>query len=90
MADLVERIVRIPEAEERTGQTRSTINELEKLGLFPQRRLIGRRKVGWLESEIVAYLRGLPTGIQSGKPRLRRDADGNLVENNGGSPSQAA
>ena len=41
--------------------SRSTIWRLEKSGKFPKRRQISPGRVGWLLSEIEAYLAKLPT-----------------------------
>ncbi|KAB0670595.1 AlpA family phage regulatory protein [Oryzomonas sagensis] len=38
------------------GQSRSNIYRLEAAGLFPHRRKIGKRAVGWLRSEVEAWL----------------------------------
>jgi prophage regulatory protein len=40
-----------------TGLGRTTRYEMERRGEFPRRRQIGRGAVGWLESEILEWLR---------------------------------
>ena len=53
---MTDRIVREPECQEATGISRSTRWRLEREGLFPQRRRLSPRLVGWLESEIQAWI----------------------------------
>lgn len=56
------RILRRPEVEHRTGHRRSTLYALIKAGVFPPPVAIGRRAVGWSENEVdavnAARLRG--------------------------------
>lgn len=40
-----------------TGLSKSTRWRLEKLGKFPNRRQISMRAVGWLDSEIIKWIR---------------------------------
>lgn len=49
------RFLRLPEVLERVGVTAVTIWRWEQLGLFPQRRKIGPRLVGWVESELIEW-----------------------------------
>jgi len=60
------RVIRRPQIVEKTGQSYSTLNKLEQQGLFPKRRCISAKCVGWLEHEVDEYLNNLPTG--KGKP----------------------
>jgi prophage regulatory protein len=54
---MVERFLRRAAVEEATGLRRSTIYELMSKGLLPRPiKITGGRAVGWLESEIAAYL----------------------------------
>lgn len=39
-----------------TGLSRATVWRLERNGLFPARRRLTTAKVGWLQSEIVAWM----------------------------------
>jgi len=39
-----------------TGLGRSTIYRMEAVGQFPQRLKLGLRAVGWMESEVQAWL----------------------------------
>ena len=50
------RILREPKVVERTGLSRSTILRREKEGDFPKRRRISVGVVGWLETEIDAWI----------------------------------
>ncbi|HEU5048401.1 MAG TPA: AlpA family transcriptional regulator [Rickettsiales bacterium] len=50
------RILRLPEVIKRTGWKRSSIYAHEKAGQFPKRVKLGLRSVGWLESEIDAWI----------------------------------
>lgn len=59
MNDYPERIVRLPEVREMTGLAASSIWELEQKGKFPKRRKLTKRAVGWLESEVSAWITGL-------------------------------
>jgi prophage regulatory protein len=50
--------LRINEIKARTGLSRSTIWRLEREGLFPARKRLSKRAVGWSSSEIAAWLEG--------------------------------
>lgn len=54
----VERVIRLKEVIVRTGLSRSTIYLHIKSGLFPKPISLGVRSVGWLESEIDAWIYG--------------------------------
>lgn len=51
-----DRIIRLPEVIRLTGLSRSSIYAFMQKGCFPQRKKIGLRAVGWLESEIVKWI----------------------------------
>lgn len=51
------RLLRLPEVQARTGLSRSTIYVRVDQGRFPRPVLLGARAVGWIESEIEAWLR---------------------------------
>lgn len=51
-----ESILRLPEVEKRTGIARSTIYRHIDAGTFPQPVPLGTRHVGWLESEVQAWI----------------------------------
>ena len=50
------RILRLPDVKNRTGLSRSTIYALVKNGHFPKYISLGVRSVGWLESEVEAWI----------------------------------
>lgn len=50
------RILRMPEVEARTGLSRRSIQALVRKGTFPQPIRLSRRAIGWLESEVNAWL----------------------------------
>ncbi|HFE3492676.1 AlpA family phage regulatory protein [Enterobacter kobei] len=52
---LAERVIREPECKQLTGICRTTRYMMEKEGLFPARRKLGGRAVGWLLSEVTAW-----------------------------------
>ena len=49
-------ILRLPDVKIRTGLSRSTIYALVKNERFPKYISLGARSVGWLESEIEAWI----------------------------------
>jgi prophage regulatory protein len=51
-----DRILRFPEVKSRVGYERTWIFRLEKAGKFPKRVSLGPKSVGWLESEIDAWI----------------------------------
>ncbi len=56
MTDTV-RLLRLPQVCDRTGLSRSTIYELVADELLPKPVQISARTVGWVESEIDAFIR---------------------------------
>ncbi len=52
------RILRLPLVRERTGLSRSSIYLRISQGRFPRPVSLGKRAVGWLESEITEWLKG--------------------------------
>lgn len=66
------RILRRPEVERRTGLSRSTLYERMTEGHFPRPIRLGPRAVGWIESEVDAWLaaqstqRGVPSADRVG------------------------
>lgn len=50
------RIIRLPDVRTRTGLSRSSIYAAISKNTFPQPLPLGARAVGWLESEIDAWL----------------------------------
>jgi prophage regulatory protein len=51
-------ILRRREVQARTGLSRSTIYQYMKAGIFPRSVPLGPRAVGWLESEVSAWIAG--------------------------------
>ena len=51
-----DRILRLKEVQHRTGRSRSIIYEDMRKGLFPRSIRIGSRSVGWLASEVDAWI----------------------------------
>ncbi len=60
---MAERILRTPDVMARTGLGRSTLWRMERDGRFPRRRTISGKMVGWLESEIDAWIRERPVAV---------------------------
>ena len=56
MSDVSPKILRRPAVEAITGLSRSTIYQHKKEGTFPKPIRLGRKAVGWIESEIFAWL----------------------------------
>ena len=52
-----DRILRYREVETRTGLSRSTIYRWQAAGRFPPAVVLGRRTVGWIESDVEAWIR---------------------------------
>lgn len=51
------RVLRLPQVCHRVGLCRSMIYRLESEGRFPRRIKLGLRAVGWIESEVEAWIR---------------------------------
>ena len=51
------RILRRPAVETTTGLSRSTIYQHMQAGTFPKPIRLGAKAVGWLESEVVAWIK---------------------------------
>jgi prophage regulatory protein len=57
-ANMVNRIVRLPEVKRLTGLSRSTIYLRISIGSFPRPVSLGGRAVGWLEAEVQQWIDG--------------------------------
>ena len=57
-----DRILREPEVARLTGLGRTTRYLLERSGSFPRRRKISHNAVGWIESEVLKWLRSREVG----------------------------
>jgi prophage regulatory protein len=53
---MADKILRKADVEQMTGLHQVTLWRRERSGDFPQRILLGTRAVGWLESEVQAWL----------------------------------
>ena len=51
------RIIRMADVQARTGLSRSTIYQWVSDGSFPQPIRLGARAIGWIESEVDAWIR---------------------------------
>ena len=54
--EFTDRFIREAECRNRTGLSRTTRWRLERRGQFPKRRKLSENTVGWLESEVNAWL----------------------------------
>jgi len=57
-----DKILRDPEVAAMTGLGRTKRWQMERNGRFPRRRLICAGRVGWLESEVLEWMRNLEVG----------------------------
>lgn len=57
------RFLRWPQVHDLVGLSRPTVWRLEREGQFPQRRRITESKVGWVEAEVVDWLRSREVGM---------------------------
>ena len=64
-------ILRRKHVETRTGLSRSTIYQYVKDGVFPKPLPLGPRAVGWLESEVSAWI--------AERVKIARDGSGRLA-----------
>ena len=69
-----DRVLREPEVEHRTGLSRSTRWRMERTGKFPRRKPISANAVGWLESEIDAWIAALTAESEGEKEAANADA----------------
>jgi prophage regulatory protein len=52
---MIRKILRLPQVEEVTGDSRSTIYKRISEGEFPKPVKLGAKSVGWVEEEVAAY-----------------------------------
>ena len=57
MTQISQKILRRPAVETTTGLSRSTIYQHMQAGTFPKPIRLGAKAVGWLESEIIAWIK---------------------------------
>jgi prophage regulatory protein len=67
-------LLRRPSVRARTGLSDTRIDELEKRGEFPRRVQISARAIGWVESEIDAYLSAKISARDSQQRQQHSDA----------------
>lgn len=70
------RILRSPEVEARTGLSRSTIYRWRVAGRFPPPVVMGGRTVGWIESDVDAWIRGRAVESRGGGTAVARRPPG--------------
>ncbi len=58
-----ERLLRFKDILILTGLSRSTIGRLERQNLFPSRRQLGSRSVGWMEREVIEWIHSRETKL---------------------------
>jgi len=67
---MTDRILREKEVRVATGLSRTTRWRLERAGRFPRKRQLSAGAVGWLESEVLAWMnRGVATEDVRERPR---------------------
>lgn len=62
-------IIRLPEVKARTGLSRSTIYLRISRGEFPSPVSLGGRAVGWIETEVQAWIQEQIDATRAGMPR---------------------
>ena len=62
-------IIRLPEVKARTGLSRSTIYLRISRGQFPSPVSLGGRAVGWIETEVQAWIQEQIDATRAGTPR---------------------
>lgn len=59
------KVLRLPEVIETTGLSRTSIYRKEGQDEFPKRRRLGPNAVGWLEEEVIDWVRSRPPAHQA-------------------------
>lgn len=62
---MADRIMNTPEVVEATGVSRTTLWRLEREGKFPRRRQLIGHRVGWLASEVDAWIQERPVASEA-------------------------
>ena len=76
MTTMSDQILRQPSVTAITGLSRSTVWRLERAGQFPPRRRLGPQAVGWVRSEIEAWIASrVPATSSSADVLDRLDSD---------------
>ena len=68
---MTDRFLREREVRSVTGLSRTTRWRLERAGQFPRKRLLSPGAVGWLESEVLAWMNQAGDSIEIVDPRSR-------------------
>ena len=63
------RMLRLPEVQQRTGLSATTIWRREKAGEFPRRRKIGPNAVAWRSDEIADWIEARPVVESTATPQ---------------------
>lgn len=71
---MADRILRIREVTRRVGVSRSTIYEWQSRGAFPASIPLGERSIGWLESDVTAWIEARARGAKGGAEATRTAA----------------
>jgi len=61
-----DQVIRWPAVKAMTGLSRSTIWRLESTNAFPPRRQISNNCVGWLEAEVLTWMKSRPVTHRAG------------------------
>lgn len=69
---MIPKILRLPAVKSMTGLSRSSIYQKIIDGDFPRSILLGPRTVGWLESEVAAWIQAKVAESQIGDPGSAR------------------
>lgn len=69
MAIINNTVLRLPRVKNATGLSRSTIYSYVKKGAFPAPVRLGARAVGWLESDVEAWI---SARVPTAKPTMAR------------------
>lgn len=72
------RFLRKAEVLSLVGLSLSSVNRLEKQGLFPKRRVISQRAVAWLEAEVLAWISEVNQRVEFVAKERARESDGML------------
>lgn len=73
------RLLRLSEVMRLTGLSKATIYRREKDGTFPKRRQVSAHRVGWVESEIYAWINARPTCSLWGFPTAWPPCENHVV-----------
>jgi prophage regulatory protein len=57
------RMLRIKQIIAMMGLSRMTIYRLERAGLFPTRRKLGKNSVAWIDDDIASWIAARPSGV---------------------------